>query len=203
MLRVPNSLMVAEPSTLTDHSIPTGVVLRRLTESDLPAVGEAYWRTYLRSPHEMTQAEATEDVLAAWRGEYGTWLADGSLGAWRDGEPVGAILTVSDAPWDDVPPGPFIIDLFVVPHAQRNGIGRRLVQAVLRSLRETVALRVDDTATEARALYATLGFRVLDGGTALQDLRGQHEDDADPGENQGTGRAEPQVPGRVGVLHEQ
>lgn len=154
--------MLAEPPTRTDHVIPEGVVLRTLEEPDLRAVGKAYWRTYLHSPDEMTLNDATDDVLASWRGEYGPWLADGSFGAWRDDELVGAILTVTDAPWDDVPRGPFIIDLFVVPHARRSGIGRALVQAVRAALQTSIGLRVDDTATEARALYVSLGFRALD-----------------------------------------
>jgi GNAT superfamily N-acetyltransferase len=106
--------------------------------------------------------EATDDVLASWRGDYGRWLTDGSIGAWRDGELVGAVLTVADAPWPDVPRGPFIIDLFVVPDARRRGIGRALVQSVRRRLDTSIGLRVDDTAPEARALYASIGFRTAD-----------------------------------------
>jgi len=154
--------MVAEPPARTDHVIPAGVVLRTLGEADLQAVGEAYWRTYLNSPNEMTLKDATDDVLAAWRGEYGRWLADASFGAWRDDELVGAILTVTDAPWDDVPSGPFIIDLFVATHARRHGIGRALVRAVQAAHQTSIGLRVDDTATEARVLYASLGFRAFD-----------------------------------------
>jgi GNAT superfamily N-acetyltransferase len=58
-----------------------------------------------------------------------------------------------------VPRGPFVIDLFVLPASRRRGTGRALVQAALAAVPGTVALRVDDTAAEARALYAGLGFR--------------------------------------------
>jgi GNAT superfamily N-acetyltransferase len=159
---VPNTLMVAEPLQRPEFDIPAGVSLRPLEEPDIAAVGEAYWRTYLQTPHEMALTEATDDVLASWRGDYGRWLTDGSIGAWRDGELVGAVLTVADAPWPDVPRGPFIIDLFVVPDARRRGIGRALVQSVRRRLDTSIGLRVDDTAPEARALYASIGFRTAD-----------------------------------------
>jgi ribosomal protein S18 acetylase RimI-like enzyme len=164
-----NTLMVAEPVTGTESvATPAGVALQLLEERDLGAVGEAYWRTYLGTPDEMTLTEATDDVLASWRGDYGRWLADGSLGAWHDGELVGAVLTVTDAPWDDAPPGPFIIDLFVVPGARRRGIGRALVRNVQSRLGVSIALRVDDTAAEARALYTDLGFRARGSGRRRQ-----------------------------------
>lgn len=155
-------VMAAEAPAWTEPVVPAGVELRRLEEQDLPSLGDAYWRTYLGSPDEMTLTEATEDVLASWRGEYGPWLAAGSLGAWRGPELVGAILTVSDAPWPDVPRGPFIIDVFVVPPARRLGIARALVEAVQASLRTRIGLRVDDDAAAARALYAALGFQPCD-----------------------------------------
>ncbi len=42
-------------------------------------MGRAYWRTYLDTPEEMSLTEASDDVRAAWNGEYGRWLAAGSL----------------------------------------------------------------------------------------------------------------------------
>ncbi|WP_182113854.1 MULTISPECIES: GNAT family N-acetyltransferase [unclassified Actinotalea] len=68
-------------------------------------------------------------------------------------------ITVEDPPWQDVPPGPFITDLFVLPEIRRRGIGRALVQAVQSALPTGIGLRVDDSATEAHALYVSLGFR--------------------------------------------
>lgn len=157
---MPNSLLVA-PASRPAVVVAAGVWLRRLDEDDLPAVGEAYRRTYAGTPHAMTLAEATDDVDATWRGAYGRWLRDGSWGAWRAGALVGAVLTVEDPPWDDVPPGPFVVDLFVVPGARRCGTGRALVATVQRQLGRAVGLRVDDAAVAARALYASLGFRAV------------------------------------------
>lgn len=122
-------------------------------------MGRAYWRTYLDTPEERSLTEASDDVRAAWNGEYGRWLAVGSLLARVNNGLSGAIITVEDPPWPDVPPGPFIIDLFVLPEMRRRGIGRALVQAVQSALPTGIGLRVDEAAVEAHALYASLGFR--------------------------------------------
>lgn len=152
--------MIADPTDRVEAtSIPTGLTVRVLEEEELPHVSHTYWRTYLDTPNEMSLPEATKDILASWNGEYGRWLADACLGAWRDDELIGAVLTVLDPPWPDVPPGAFIIDLFVLPSARRRGAGRALVTAVQHNLKTSIALRVDESAREARALYESLGFR--------------------------------------------
>lgn len=158
---MPNSLMLSNAEPPVSHEPIPGVQFRPIAREDLPAVGEAYWRTYLGTPDEMSLDEATADVMAAWQGDYGRLLTSSSFGAWRDGLLAGAILTVSDAPWDDVPRGPFIIDLFVLPAYRRSGIGRALVQKVLMTEQVEVGLRVDDSATAARRLYQQLGFRFV------------------------------------------
>lgn len=154
--------MVADPSLAPAPAVAAGITRRALLESDLHAVGEAYWRTYLGTPEEMSVDDAVADVEAWWRGDYGSAATEQSFGAWVAGDLVGAVLTVVDAPWDDVPPGPFIVDLFVVPDARRRGTGRDLVRAVLSACHSRVGLRVDNTATAARALYDSLGFRPVD-----------------------------------------
>lgn len=160
-----NQLLVSDATATTSSRTagrpPAGVTLHTIDERDLGDVGRAYWRTYLDTPHQMSLTEATDDVLAAWNGEYGRWLREGSLLARivDHDDLAGAILTVEDPPWPDVPRGPFVTDLFVLPTRRRRGVGRALVQAVLAALPTAVHLRVDDAATEARALYATLGFR--------------------------------------------
>ncbi|MEZ2370375.1 GNAT family N-acetyltransferase [Arthrobacter sp. RCC_34] len=156
-----NSLMLSNAEPPVSHEPIPGVQFRPITQEDLPAIGEAYWQTYVGTPEEMSLDEAAADVLAAWKGEYGRLLSWSSFGAWRDGLLAGAILTVSDPPWDDVPRGPFIIDLFVLPAYRRSGIGRALVQKVLMTEQVEVGLRVDDSATAARTLYEQLGFRFL------------------------------------------
>lgn len=108
-------LLTSEPLGDTPPRPPAGVTLHPIGEQDLADVGRAYWRTYLGTPEEMTLTKATHDVLAAWNGEYGRWLTPGSFLARVNDELSGAILTVDDPPWPDVPRGPFIIDLFVLP----------------------------------------------------------------------------------------
>lgn len=152
-------LLISGPPDATSARTPAEVTLRPIGEGDLVDVGRTYWCTYLDTPDQMSPSEATEDVLAAWHGHYGRWLSAGCLLARVDDDLAGAIITVEDPPWDDVPPGPFITDLFVLPTMRRRGVGRALVQAVQLAIPTGIGLRVDDSATEARALYEALGFR--------------------------------------------
>jgi ribosomal protein S18 acetylase RimI-like enzyme len=156
---VGNILMTAAPAPDAETVVPAAVDLRAIDEGDLEAVGHAYWQTYLSTPEEMSLRAAIDDVRAAWDGDYGRWLPDGCVSAWSDGGLVGAIITVEDAPWPDVPRGPFVVDLFVRPDQRRRGIGRALVRTVQARLRTAISLRVDETAGPARRLYASVGFR--------------------------------------------
>lgn len=153
-----NALLIAQPSPSVDVRLVDGALVRPLNSADINAVADAYRRAYVGSPHAMTAAEADEEIVATWSGEYGPLLETASFGVWLEDELVGAILTVLDPPWDDVPPGPFILDLFVSPPHRRIGLGRALVQTVQNTLPAPIALRVDDTAPQARALYLSLGF---------------------------------------------
>lgn len=137
---------------------PAGVALHRIGEEDLADVGRGYWSAYRGTADEMSLTAASDDVLAAWNGEYGRWLTAGSLLARIGDDLCGAIITVEDPPWPDVPRGPFITDLFVVPDARRRGIGRALVHAVQRAIPTPIGLRVDDSAPDALRLYLSLGF---------------------------------------------
>lgn len=153
-----NALLIAQPSPSVDVHLVDGALVRPLTSADINAVADAYRRAYVDSPHAMTAPEAHEEIVATWSGEYGPLLETASFGVWLEDELVGAILTVLDPPWGDVPPGPFILDLFVSPHHRRIGLGRALVQTVQNTLPAPIALRVDDAAPQARALYLSLGF---------------------------------------------
>lgn len=140
--------------------MPPGYVLRPITSQDLTAVGDSYWRSHRGTEHEMSRDAACVGIRAAWDGEYGGWLPHASLCAVVGDDVVGAVITVDDAPWSDVPTGPFIIGLFVGPAARRRGIASALVQTMQSVLPTRIGLRVDASAAGARSLYASLGFTV-------------------------------------------
>lgn len=79
-------------------------------------------------------------------------------------ELVGATQVVRSAPWDDVPSGPFLIELFVHPQHRRQGLARALLVRSIAPLRAaeaaTVALRVDSTNTPAVELYRSIGLQI-------------------------------------------
>ena len=55
----------------------------------------------------------------------------------------------------------FLWTMFVRPHGRRNGVGRQLVEAVIKRARqslEILQLTVTSSNAPARGLYATLGF---------------------------------------------
>lgn len=80
-----------------------------------------------------------------------------------DGEPAGAVLTVTRSIWDADLPGPFVIDLFVTPRHRGRSVGRVLIDGAIAECRActdiTLSLRVGKgTSAAAHALYAKLGF---------------------------------------------
>lgn len=155
-----NALLVGPPGPVPSGvAAPDDAVLRAILEPDLGDVADVYYRTWVGTAHAMTAVEAADEVRATWAGGYGSWWSPGSLGAWSDGRLVGTVLTVLDPPWPDVPPGPFLLDLCVVPERRGRGTGRALVRAVLAAATAPLHLRVDDDAIAARELYAALGFR--------------------------------------------
>ncbi|UYN82894.1 MAG: GNAT family N-acetyltransferase [Microcella sp.] len=154
-----NALFICEPREFIRVPLAEGTLLRSLSPTRLDELANAYHQAYVGSPHEMTAAEARSEIDLTWAGEYGRLLANASLGVWVGNELAGAIVTVEDPPWDNVPRGAFILELFVTPPHRRMGLGRLLVQRVQNALRTRIALRVDDSAPQAKALYLSLGFQ--------------------------------------------
>lgn len=160
MTPVGSHLLTADAISETDPpTVPDGIVVRRLEKHDLPQLGGAYFRSYLGTQYEMTADEARDEMRESWSGRFGRWCAPACFGAWRDEDLIGAVITVTDAPWPDVPRGAFITDLFVLPELRRHGIGRALIRSAHRGVGTAIALRVDDAAVEARALDEGYGFR--------------------------------------------
>ncbi len=152
-----------EIATLTRHDIPALAALS-LIAYDSPEVAENLW-------------EATDEMRLSFDGAFGTPLDDSFVGAWADGTLVGAILCVTDAPWDDVPRGPFIIDLMVDPERRRQGIATALITEIAGRCRgwghDSLALRLDTRRAEgASQLYDLLGFTEIPEADATKSVSG-------------------------------
>jgi ribosomal protein S18 acetylase RimI-like enzyme len=108
----------------------------------------------------------TEEALDEWKrtlgGEYGTIWSEASLLLFDQGRLVGCVVLVREAPYDDVPPGPFAIELMVAPDHQRRGIATCLLHEACRVCvahgDKTLGLRVLTANSGARELYRKLGF---------------------------------------------
>lgn len=157
----------AHLEALADAGRPEGLQLATLTRYDIPALAALYLVAYDSPEIAENLWEATDEMHMSFDGAFGTPRDDSFVGAWLDGVLVGAILCVTDAPWDDVPRGPFVIDLMVDPEHRRHGIATALVLEIARRCLgwgfEDVALRVDTrSAPGATKLYELLGFEDVD-----------------------------------------
>lgn len=106
--------------------------------------------------------EAIADIRATFEGSYGPYWAEASPVAVVDDEPLGAIMTVSRAPWPDVADSAFIVELFVDHRYRRRGVARALLGQCLRVAvaagEKRVGLRVSTDNVAAVALYRSFGF---------------------------------------------
>jgi len=138
-----------ELATLTRSDIPALAALR-LVAYDIPQIAENLW-------------EANDELHMSFDGAFGTPRDDSFIGAWMEGELVGAVLCVIDAAPEDAPEGPFIIDTMVDPRHGRRGIATALVLELARRCRDwgydQIALDLDLHATPGAAhLYEMVGF---------------------------------------------
>ena len=144
------------------HDATTAWVVRPMTRADVGAVGRLYFAAYPPGVAGETVEEATADVAASLAGEYGSFRRDASLVAEIGDELAAAVVVVDDPPWDDVPPGPFVIDLFTGDAHRGRGIGRALMTQAMHACAMAGArrmmLRVESSNAPALALYRSLGF---------------------------------------------
>lgn len=140
----------------------TALVIREPTPSDIPEIGAVYFTAYEEGLAGENIEEATADIAASYDGEYGEFWMEGSAVAEVDGEIVGVLLAVRQAPWDQTPRGPFIIELFVGPDYRGRGVASRLLDHCLDTMAslgaESVGLRVLADNQQAQSLYAWAGF---------------------------------------------
>lgn len=138
------------------------VEFRTPRRSDISRLGALYFSSYEPGVPGADLEEATADIAAVYDGLYGVFWPDASAVAIADETIVGSLLTVEEAPWDDTPPGPFIVELFVDRAHRRRGIARQLMHRCLAALQSggstAVGLRVVADNQPARDLYSSLGF---------------------------------------------
>lgn len=158
--------LIADLSRVLAGGLPKmdGHAVRSLAWEDKKALAELYYASYSRELVADMDA-AIEEMEQTFRGEFGDLDTDASLVVEDVGRLLGSILTVEEAPWQDTPPGPFIIDLFVHPTARRRGLARYMIVTaagrLARKGRRTVALRVLSGNTAALGLYDLLGFKQM------------------------------------------
>ena len=134
--------------------------------SSAKALAGAYFAAYPPGIAAGTLAEAQAEMEETFAHEYGELLDTASFVAVHQGKPIGAIFVVEKSIWDATLSGPFIIDLFIEPKHQGNGLGHALISAAMSACKKrgarTLSLRIGDgTSGAAQKLYTQLGFRKL------------------------------------------
>ncbi len=146
--------------------VPRGLALRPCTSDLVGALADLYWEAYDPGVAAASLDEARADLEASFAGEYGPLWPEASPVLEQSGSVVAAVLTVRSAPWDDVPPGPFVIELMTARSHRRRGLARLLMLESLHVAADegasAVGLRVDSGNLAALSLYTDLGFRPVD-----------------------------------------
>jgi GNAT superfamily N-acetyltransferase len=132
--------------------------VRTVTEADTTELGRLYFAAYPPGAACATEADAIADVTASFAGAYGPLLLPATLGIDSGGTLIAAVMTVSRAPWPDVPGCPFVIELFTAACHRRRGLASALLWRVLDRTDGRLALRVAHDNEAALRLYARLGF---------------------------------------------
>ncbi|MFP3883749.1 MAG: GNAT family N-acetyltransferase [Actinomycetota bacterium] len=139
-----------------------GVHVRTPSRSDIRGIGQLYFTAYEPGLVGESVEEAIADIEASWNGDYGEFWKEGSVVAEQEGRIVGALLTVRQAPWDQTPDGPFIIELFVDSDLRGRGIARWMMErgldAMARQGAKSVGLRVRADNSQAQNFYRSVGF---------------------------------------------
>jgi len=134
--------------------------------SSSAALANAYFAAYPSGIAAETLQEAQTEMQEAFAHEFGQLLENASFVAMQQGRPIGAIFVVEESIWDEDLFGSFIIDLFVDPRHQGQGLGHALISAAMTACKshgaKTLSLRIGDgTSSAALELYKRLGFREL------------------------------------------
>jgi GNAT superfamily N-acetyltransferase len=132
---------------------------RHPAEADIPALGRLMWDAYRGTPDEGdaggSVASATEEIRLAFTGAHGPFLSTASFVADDGDRPVAAALVTV---WKGKP----LAYVFTTPSHAGRGLGRRLIEAAMRTLAEQgypmLSLAVTEDNIRARRLYESMGF---------------------------------------------
>lgn len=146
---------------------PDEIALATLTTYDIPALAMLQLVAYDQPETAQSLLDTSDQMRMAFDGAFGTPRDDSFVGAWCEGELVGAVLVVLDSPWDDAPRGPFVTELMVDPAFRRQGVATALIGEVgARAAQwgyDSLALRLDlRQSNGAIDLYQSLGFSVIE-----------------------------------------
>lgn len=145
----------------SERGLPKGYTTRAMVGGDKAALADLYFAVY---PREVVgdRIEAFDEIERVLLGEYGNLDFAASPIALHGKAMAASVMTVVEAPWEDTPPGPFIIEVMVHPAHRRRGLAEGLISYTAKGLsqrgRQTVALRVMSDNTSALNLYRKLGF---------------------------------------------
>ena len=112
-----------------------------------------------------TLDEAIADIEASFQGDCGEFWYQASPVVEAEGRIVSAVMTVRQAPWDDTPDGPFIIELFTARDYRRRGLARLVIRHCLNTIRQagetTVAPRVAHDNTPGVTVMCARGLALM------------------------------------------
>ncbi|MDU4831820.1 MAG: GNAT family N-acetyltransferase [Actinomyces sp.] len=154
----------ARLKSLTDFARPAGIELATITRYDIPALAALNVVAYDLPETAESLYESIDQMRMCFGGEFGTPLDDSFIGAWADGDLIGAIFVTIGTPWDDADKSPYILDLMVHPDYRGRGIATALIGEaagrVAAAGYEDMCLQLDmREAASAARLYDYLGFQ--------------------------------------------
>lgn len=146
----------------TNSSDVPRLSIRSVEQKDTEEVGRLYFASYPAGLVGANVDDAIQEIEQTFAGAYGDlWTEASPVAVVRD-EVVAALLTVRQAPWDETPEGPFLIELFVHPDFRRRGLARYCLETCLRHICEhgenSASLRVLSENGPALRLYESFGF---------------------------------------------
>lgn len=153
----------AQLEALTGLKRPAGIELATLTRYDIPALAALALVAYDSPETAENLFESVDQMRMLFAGEFGNPLDNSFVGAWSEGELIGAIFVTIGTPWDDDDDQPYILELMVHPDYRGRGIATALIGEVAGRVGEAgfedIGLRVNmRQAKAATRLYDYLGF---------------------------------------------